>query len=169
MLSNNAFIMPALFDTPTLSPKDRMVSIDRAQYLQLDTFQMMFNRLFNHGKKIIVPLLLISIISLSLASYLSVSPTSREIIPGLLPLITTNRRTTLGFSAFLVFLNLPYTARFVLAGVKELSEAEKRNGEPREAEADTDRLIKTWMMHHNARLVLVFGALVLSVLEGIAP
>lgn len=26
MLSNNAFIMPALFQTPTLSPKDRMVS-----------------------------------------------------------------------------------------------------------------------------------------------
>lgn len=38
-----------------------------------------------------------------------------------------------------------------------------------DARVDTDGLIQDWIKHHNVRLVLVFGALVLSVLESIAP
>ena len=85
---------------------------------------------------------------------------------------------------------MPYTGLFVLSGVKALAEAEKREQgmiffffawmyiviltcylrlAGVDARVDTDGLIQDWIKHHNVRLVLVFGALVLSVLESIAP
>ena len=105
---------------------------------------MMFNRLFDNGKKLIVvsqissnfhhliyyhipqPLLLTSSLSLSIASYFSPTTIFSDTTPGLLPLIGSHRCMTLGWSAFLVFLNIPYTGLFVLSGVKTLAEAEKR-------------------------------------------
>lgn len=76
---------------------------------------------------------------------------------------------------------------FVLSGVKALAEAERqKNGTlfcspytillsllwlgGADASVDTDAsLMQNWVKHHNVRLGLVFGALVLSVLENIAP
>ena len=81
---------------------------------------------FIPSNNILQPLLLTSSLSLSLASYFSSATISPDTTSGLLPFIGSHRRITLGWSAFLVFLNLPYTGLFVLSGVKALAEAEKR-------------------------------------------
>ncbi|KAL8291299.1 hypothetical protein RQP46_002277 [Phenoliferia psychrophenolica] len=151
-------LYPAMFSikSPVLSARARL---------------HLWSKSFDAGKASMLTLIPLTSASLAISAFLA-PPTHAFLNPGF---VARHRLGFLVTAAALTFVNLPYTAFFILPRVARLKKVEKmiakEDGEVHgsaELEVDTDPLLMEWLALHAVRVVLAFGALVATVTEAVS-